>query len=145
MVEKLRQSVRAATGREPTAAEAARWAELGELLAGELLSGSDRTTISSAPAFLAEHLRRRLGRGATAAPTARPAAESRPARPAPEPPTDDELVEMFTDFLHRGMSPEELDGQLSASIDPERWPRIRAAAVERYERGRGQMRPPDKP
>lgn len=143
MVAKLRQTVKDVTGREPTAADAERWAELGEMLAGELKSGAGRTTISSAPAFLAEHLRRRLGRAAAAAPPARPQDATRP-QPAPEPPTDDELVEMFTGFLHQGMTPDDLDGQLSASIDAERWPRIRAAALERYERERGQMRPPDK-
>lgn len=49
---------------------------------------------------------------------------------------------MFTGFLHQGMTVGDVDGQLSASIDPERWPVIRQAALERYERERSQMRPP---
>lgn len=141
LVERLRQTVREVTGREPTAADAARWAELGDLLAEELRSSSSRTAISSAPAFLAEHLRRRLSRPAAAPPPARQADPPRPAEP-PAPPTDDELVEMFTGFLHQGMTIEEVEGQFSASIDAERWPSIRTAALERYGRERGQMRPP---
>lgn len=37
-----------------------RWRELAELLAAELKIAAGRTTVSSIPAFLAEHLRRRL-------------------------------------------------------------------------------------
>jgi hypothetical protein len=48
------------TGREPSQAEAARWGELAEVLVTELKIAAGRTTISSVPAFLAEHLRRRL-------------------------------------------------------------------------------------
>jgi hypothetical protein len=48
------------TGRTPTASDAARWAELAEVLAAELRIAAARTTVSSVPAFLAEHLRRRL-------------------------------------------------------------------------------------
>lgn len=145
MLSKLREIVKAVTGREPTAADAERWAELGDVLASELLSGSGRTTISSAPAFLAEHLRRRLGRSTAPVPPARPATGPQSPARAPEPPTEDELVSMFTGFLHDGMTIEEIEGQFSASVEAGRWPRIRSAALERYERERGQMRPPDKP
>jgi hypothetical protein len=48
------------TGREPSQAEAARWGELAEVLITELKIAAGRTTVSSIPAFLAEHLRRRL-------------------------------------------------------------------------------------
>jgi hypothetical protein len=144
LVEKLKQTVREVTGREPTAADAARWADLGDLLAEELRAGSVRTAISSPPAFLAEHLRRRLSRPAAAPTAARPAEPTRPAA-QPEPPTDDDLIEMFSGFLHQGMTIEEVEQQFSASIDPERWPHVRASALERYERERGQMRPPGQP
>ena len=56
----LRESAREITGREPSAAEAAKWRELAEVLTTELRIAAGRTTVSSAPAFLAEHLRRRL-------------------------------------------------------------------------------------
>lgn len=48
------------TGRELSAAEAARWGELADVLATELKIAAGRTTVSSVPAFLTEHLRRRL-------------------------------------------------------------------------------------
>jgi hypothetical protein len=56
----LRQVAKEVTGKEPAPAEAERWRELGELLATELKIAAGRTTVSSVPAFLAEHLRRRL-------------------------------------------------------------------------------------
>lgn len=57
--------------------------------------------------------------------------------PAAAPPTDEELVEMAVGFLHQGMDIEAAGQLLSASIDDERWPGIRAAVLERYERERG--------
>jgi hypothetical protein len=49
------------TGREPSASDSDKWAELAELLITELKIAAGRTsTVSSAPAFLTEHLRRRL-------------------------------------------------------------------------------------
>lgn len=56
----LREAAKQVTGREPSVAENERWRELGEVLATELKMAAARTTVSSAPAFLAEHLRRRL-------------------------------------------------------------------------------------
>ncbi|HEX8556598.1 MAG TPA: hypothetical protein VF668_00620 [Pyrinomonadaceae bacterium] len=56
----LRESAREITGRQPSAADAAKWRELAEVLVTELRIAAGRTTVSSAPAFLAEHLRRRL-------------------------------------------------------------------------------------
>ena len=58
--ETLGMTVRELTGREPSAAEVNRWRELGEVLAAELRIAAARTTVSNVPAFLAEHLRRRL-------------------------------------------------------------------------------------
>ncbi|HEV2863863.1 MAG TPA: hypothetical protein VGX48_22905 [Pyrinomonadaceae bacterium] len=43
-----------------TGREASDWREVAEVLAAELKIAAGRTTVSSAPAFLAEHLRRRL-------------------------------------------------------------------------------------
>jgi hypothetical protein len=60
LVAKLRKAVKDITGKESTAAEAARWAELADLLDAELRIAAGRTNVSSVPAFLTEHLRRRL-------------------------------------------------------------------------------------
>ena len=56
----VRKAVREITGREPSKTEATRWAEVAEVLMTELRIAASRTTISNVPAFLAEHLRRRL-------------------------------------------------------------------------------------
>ena len=56
----VRKTAKEITGKDPSKAEAARWAEVAEVLMTELRIAAGRTTISSVPAFLAEHLRRRL-------------------------------------------------------------------------------------
>lgn len=61
LISHLRQAVTDITGRESTPAEAERWGELAELLVTELKLAAGRTgSVSSVPAFLTEHLRRRL-------------------------------------------------------------------------------------
>jgi hypothetical protein len=61
LLSRFRQAVKDVTGREASPpAEADRWGELAELLITELKIAAGRTTVSSVPAFLAEHLRRRL-------------------------------------------------------------------------------------
>ena len=56
----VRKTALEITGKEPSKAEAARWGEVAEVLMTELRIAAGRTTVSSVPAFLAEHLRRRL-------------------------------------------------------------------------------------
>jgi hypothetical protein len=56
----LKQAAEEVTGRKLSASELERWRELGEVLATELKIAAARTTVSSAPSFLSEHLRRRL-------------------------------------------------------------------------------------
>ena len=56
----VRKTAMEITGKEPSKADAARWAEVAEVLMTELKIAAGRTTISNVPAFLAEHLRRRL-------------------------------------------------------------------------------------
>ena len=57
----LRTASREVTGREPSASDSDKWAELAELLITELKIAAGRTgSVSSVPAFLTEHLRRRL-------------------------------------------------------------------------------------
>jgi hypothetical protein len=59
-VSAVKKATKEITGRESSTAEAARWGELAEVLITELKIAAGRTTVSSVPAFLAEHLRRRL-------------------------------------------------------------------------------------
>jgi hypothetical protein len=56
----LKKAAKEIAGKASHAGERERWRELGELLIAELRIASARTTVSSVPAFLTEHLRRRL-------------------------------------------------------------------------------------
>jgi hypothetical protein len=57
----LKDVTKEVTGREPSASDAERWRELAELLTTELKIAAARTdSVSNVPAFLTEHLRRRL-------------------------------------------------------------------------------------
>ncbi|MBD0325494.1 MAG: hypothetical protein ICV68_03635 [Pyrinomonadaceae bacterium] len=61
LLAKLQAANREATGRVATAAERVRWSELADLLIAEFKIAAARTgSVSSVPAFLTEHLRRRL-------------------------------------------------------------------------------------
>ena len=60
LFETFQQITTELTGKSPTASEDAKWRELAEVLVVELRIAAGRTTVSSVPAFLAEHLRRRL-------------------------------------------------------------------------------------
>ena len=60
LVALLKQAAKEVTGKEPAAAEVDRWREVAEVLVTELKIAAGRTSVSSVPAFLAEHLRRRL-------------------------------------------------------------------------------------
>ena len=59
-IESWKKVAKEVTGKEPSRAEAARWQQLADVLITELKIAAARTTISSVPAFLSEHLRRRL-------------------------------------------------------------------------------------
>lgn len=56
----MRQTTKEAMGKPVSSADGTRWMELAELLATEFRIAAARTTFSSVPAFLTEHLRRRL-------------------------------------------------------------------------------------
>jgi hypothetical protein len=60
LVESFKNASKEITGRELSTAERERWKELADVLIAELKIAAGRTNISSVPAFLAEHLRRRL-------------------------------------------------------------------------------------
>jgi hypothetical protein len=60
LLEIFKQASREMTGKGPHANERQRWSELAELMVMELRIAGARTTVSSVPAFLTEHLRRRL-------------------------------------------------------------------------------------
>lgn len=56
----MKKAIFDVTGRQVSTSESAKLLELAEVLTTELRIAAARTTVSSAPAFLTEHLRRRL-------------------------------------------------------------------------------------
>ncbi|MGA9994761.1 MAG: hypothetical protein WBP93_05060 [Pyrinomonadaceae bacterium] len=60
LVSALKKATEEISGRPSSPAEAARWEELANVLVAELKIAAARTSVSSVPSFLAEHLRRRL-------------------------------------------------------------------------------------
>ncbi len=60
-MKQIRNAISDLTGRNPAAHEKDKWREVAEIIVGELKSASSKAnSVSSVPAFLAEHLRRRL-------------------------------------------------------------------------------------
>jgi hypothetical protein len=60
LVARLKEVTRELTGKDSPPTDAERWQELADVLIVELRMAAGRTTVSSVPAFMAEHLRRRL-------------------------------------------------------------------------------------
>jgi hypothetical protein len=135
LVEMLKQAAKKVTRKEPTIAEADRWQEIGELLAAELQIAASRTTVSSAPAFLFEHLRRRL-RKADARQIEQEVREasSGQAPPAPAKPElkADQLqeqVNIIAALMNDGASMRDLEEQFASNFRPAQWHMIRSMAL----------------
>jgi hypothetical protein len=60
LAESFKQITKEITGKDLSSAERDRYKELADVLIAELRIAAARTTVSSVPSFLAEHLRRRL-------------------------------------------------------------------------------------
>jgi hypothetical protein len=60
LIAELKAATKELTGKELSNSENERWREVAQVLVAELKIAAARTTVSSVPAFLAEHLRRRL-------------------------------------------------------------------------------------
>ena len=60
LITSLKQLTKEITGKDLSPTESDRWRELADVLGAELKIAAARTTVSSVPAFLTEHLRRRL-------------------------------------------------------------------------------------
>ncbi|HWT03027.1 MAG TPA: hypothetical protein VN256_22440 [Pyrinomonadaceae bacterium] len=56
----LKRANKEITGKDLSRADADRWREVADVIVAELKIAAARTTVSNVPAFLAEHLRRRL-------------------------------------------------------------------------------------
>src|SRR5215207_11067533 len=134
LVEKLRTASREVCGKEPSKDDAERWAEVAELLVTELKVAASRTTVTSAPAFLAEHLRRRL-RKADARQIEREVGEANSRQPAgaakPELNAEEiqEQVNLMAGLMRDGAEMRELEEQFAANFRPSQWHMIRSIAL----------------
>jgi hypothetical protein len=135
LVEMLKQAAKKVTGKVPTAAEADRWREIGELLAAELQIAASRTTVSSAPAFLFEHLRRRL-RKADARQIEQEVREansgqaaSAPAKPELDAEQLQEQVNVIAALMNDGATMRDLEEQFVGNFRPAQWHMIRSMAL----------------
>ena len=135
LVEMLKQAAKKVTGKEPATVEADHWREIGELLAAELQIAASRTTVSSAPAFLFEHLRRRL-RKADARQIEEEVREASSGQvpPAPAKPELDaeqlqEQVNVIAALMNDGGAMKDLEEQFAGNFRPAQWHMIRSMAL----------------
>lgn len=134
LVEKLGTASREVSGKEPSRDDAERWAEVAELLVTELKVAASRTNVTSAPAFLAEHLRRRL-RKADARQIEREVGEASSkqapsaAKPELTPEQIQEHVNLMTGLMHDGVEMRELEEQFASNFRPSQWHMIRSIAL----------------
>jgi hypothetical protein len=104
------------------------------LLATELEVAASRTTVTSAPAFLAEHLRRRL-RKADARQIDREVVEASTkqvagaSKPELTPEQIQEQVNLMTGLMRNGAEMKELEEQFAANFRPAQWHMIRSIAL----------------
>jgi hypothetical protein len=134
LVVKLKTASREVSGKEPSRADAERWSEVAELLVTELKVAASRTTVTSAPAFLAEHLRRRL-RKADARQIEREVGEASSRQTSgvskPELSADEiqEQVNRMVGLMRDGAEMRELEEQFAADFRPAQWHMIRSIAL----------------
>jgi hypothetical protein len=134
LVEKLRAASREVSGKEPSQADAERWAEVAELLVTELKVAAARTTVTSAPAFLAEHLRRRL-RKSDARQIEREVGEANsgkapgPLKPELSAEQIQQQVNLLAGLLRDGAEMRELEERFAADFRPAQWHMIRSIAL----------------
>jgi len=134
LVKKLKTASREVSGKEPSKADAERWAEVAELLVTELKVAASRTTVTSAPAFLAEHLRRRLRKANTRqierevgeASSRQASGSSKPELSAEQ---TQEQVNRMVGLMRDGAEMRELEEQFASNFRPAQWHMIRSIAL----------------
>jgi hypothetical protein len=145
LISTLKQTATEVTGREPSGTEAERWRELGELLSAELKIAASRTAVSSVPAFLTAHLRRRLFRRdlqqierevTEAREAANTEAEGRSERPHLSGEEVQACVNEMARLLSEGRTPESLDEEFSGGYKPTQWQIIRSMAMAQHRAAR---------
>lgn len=132
------EAARKLTGRAPRASEREQWAELGRVLVEELNDAASRAeSVSSVPAFLTAHLRRKLA--------PKPVARKRegnqkpdvgvPSTPSPDPNRRltakeiEEQARVIAEVIEGGYTMEQAEAQFSGSFHGEDWTAIRSVAL----------------
>jgi hypothetical protein len=139
MIALLKQASKEITGKESSPAEAGRWKEVAELLTTELRIAAARTSVSSAPAFLAEHLRRRL-RKADARQIEREVRETSTGAALAASSSKAELTHegieeqarLMASLLQEGTGINELEEQFAQNFRPYQWHQIRSIALAQH-------------
>lgn len=139
MVAQLKQAAEEVTGKGTSTAERDRWSEVAELLVTELRIAAARTTVSSAPAFLAEHLRRRLRKAdarqierEVAEATAGASTPSTQARPELTHEQIEEQARLLAGLMLGGATIAELEEQFAGNFRPAQWHQIRSIALAQH-------------
>jgi hypothetical protein len=126
------------TGGSLRAGEREQWAEVGRIIANELNEAAARASaVSSVPAFLAAHLRRKFAHKPS-----QPKGEGKPQPSTPKidvPPaasgkrlTADEITEqsrLIADLLEGGYTIEQAEAQFSGSFHPDDWQGIKEMII----------------
>lgn len=139
MVALLKQATAEVTGKETALIERDQWSEVAELLVTELRVAAARTTVSSAPAFLAEHLRRRLRKAdarqierEVAEASAGAATSANTARPELTHEQVEEQAQLLAGLMQGGATMPELEEQFASNFRPAQWHQIRSIALARH-------------
>lgn len=150
----FRQAAREVTGQNPSDSEQERWAELARVITGELRSAAARTgPVSSVPAFLTAHLKRRFAYKSAGVDARRANAKStKGVEPTDK---DDEPLDhgarrlaaedlnehagFIVDLLDHGYSLEQTEAQFAAGFHPEDWTEIKTrASKQKHQSGDGE-------
>lgn len=147
----FREVSRELTGQNPLIGERERWAELAHVITQELRSAAARTgPISSVPAFLTAHLKRRFIHKSVT-PDAR-RANAKPTKEEKLADRGDELLSdtvrrlseeditehtgFIVDLLNHGYSLEQTETQFAAGFHPDDWTEIKTRASKQEHQGR---------
>lgn len=135
LLETLKKATTELTGAPPQAGERTRWAEVARVLESELKEAAAKTTVTSVPAFLAAHLKRKLARKIkTEGPVHDPAPDksdvARGVVPAAtgrrlEPDEVREQARIIAELLEGGYTLERAEAQFAASFDATDWEAIK--------------------
>ncbi len=135
LVQILQELSHKLTGKSLQRADASRWRELAEVLSTEAKRASSHTNVSNLPAFLTEHLRRRLSREEKPVKMVKKDEVGKVAKPAAQPKTNEdrsEVVQMIVEMISGGSyTIEQAEVQFGTGLRSEDWAAIRTQVEEK--------------